>query len=42
MKGRRSQVFAIKILAFSIRLGEFTAMDLSKMKPSQRSEIAIG
>jgi hypothetical protein len=29
-----SHVLAIKIFAFSIRFGEFVAMDLSRIKPS--------
>lgn len=31
-----SQVFAIMIFAFSIRLGELTAMFFSRMKPGER------
>ena len=34
-----AQVLAIKILTFSIRFGEFTAIDLSRMKPVTSSGI---
>ena len=36
------QVFAIMIFAFSIRLGELTAMFFSRMKPGEKKQGAMG
>lgn len=44
-KNELLHVFAIRILAFSMRFGEFTAIVLSRMKPGQaltRESMEIG